>query len=143
MIQSGKWIKQLQTALQQTGIIYSISRISVYSQKAGRTCTKYIVSAQDQITGKYTPTLQTWRDVDVVTFLADQYKSVHDPRPEDFLKSQGKTEIAEKPPQKEKQESRGKQKSPRKSPGKGERRKAEKPPAKGKQERKAPIKGNP
>ena len=112
MIQSGKWIKQLQTALQQTGIIYSISRISVYSHKAGRTCTKYIVSAQDQQTGKYSPVLQSWRDVDVVTFLADQYRRVHDPRPGEFLKSQGKTEIAEKPPRKG--ESRGKQKSPHK-----------------------------
>lgn len=88
-------------------------------------CTKYIVSAQDQTSGKYTPVLQSWKDIDVVTFLADQYKSVHDPRPGDFLKSQGKTVIAEKPPQKGKQESRGKQKTP----------------AKGKQERKAPIKG--
>lgn len=132
MIQSGKWIKQLQTALQQSGTIYSISRISVYSHKAGRTCTKYIVSAQDQSTGKYSPVLQSWKDIDVVTFLADQYRRVHDPRPEDFLKSQGKAEIAEKPPQKEKQESRGKQKSPRKSPGKGERRKAgKKSPHKG------------
>ena len=122
MIQSGKWIKQLQTALQQTGTIYSISRISVYSHKAGRTCTKYIVSAQDQQTGKYSPVLQTWKDIDVVTFLADQYKRVHDPRPGDFLKSQGKTEIAEKPPEKGKA---------------GESRKA---PTKGKQERKAPRK---
>jgi len=136
MIQSGKWIKQLQTALQQTGIIYSISRISVYSQKAGRTCTKYIVSAQDQITGKYTPVLQSWKDIDVVTFLADQYKRVHDPRPGDFLKSQEKTEIAEKPPQKEKQGSRGMQKSPRKSPSKEGKQKN---PCKRKAGKKSPL----
>lgn len=110
MQQAGKWIKQLQTALQQTGIIYSISRISVYSHKAGRTCTKYIVSAQDQSTGKYSPVLQTWRDIDVVTFLADQYKRMQDSRPGE-LQGQGKIEAAEKPP--------AKGKAGKKSPHKG------------------------
>lgn len=137
MIQSGKWIKQLQTALQQTGTIYSISRISVYSHKAGRTCTKYIVSAQDQQTGKYSPVLQSWKDIDVVTFLADQYRRVHDPG--ESLQCQDKTGIAEKPPENRKAgESR---KAPAKAPEKGKEGKQKNPLQKESRKEKPPQRG--
>ena len=64
---------KLQMALTQKGRYITINQTQIYSKDLGRMCTKYILREKRRILGKErnVTVLETFRIVDVLTFLAD------------------------------------------------------------------------
>lgn len=72
-------VRKLQQALAiQQGRHISLSTYQMYSQKAGRTCTKYIISEQ-QPEGGYKKLLATWSLPDIVKALANELQGGQQP----------------------------------------------------------------
>lgn len=65
---------KLQTALSARGRYITINQTQVYSEKMEKMCTKYILREKREIQGKKRniTLLETFRIVDVVTFLVEE-----------------------------------------------------------------------
>ncbi len=65
---------KLQTALSLQGRYITINQTQVYSERLAKMCTKYILRERREILGKKrnVTLLETFRMVDVVTFLAEE-----------------------------------------------------------------------
>lgn len=65
---------KLQTALSLQGKYITINQTQVYSERLERMCTKYILRERREILGRKRniTLLETFRMVDVVTFLAEE-----------------------------------------------------------------------
>lgn len=67
-------MKKLQMALSiQQGRHISVSIYQMFSQKAGRNCSKYVISEQHG-EGGYKKLLESWNLPEVVKFLAAEYE---------------------------------------------------------------------
>lgn len=65
---------RLQTALSMQGRYITINQTQVYSERLEKMCTKYILRERQEILGRNRniTLLETFRMVDVVTFLAEE-----------------------------------------------------------------------
>ena len=65
---------KLQTALSLKGRYITINQTQVYSERLDKMCTKYILRERREILGRNRniTLLETFRMVDVVTFLAEE-----------------------------------------------------------------------
>ena len=65
--------QKLQTALTLQGRYITMNQTQIYSERLGKICTKYTLRERRHVLGKQknVTILETFRMVDVVTFLAD------------------------------------------------------------------------